>query len=93
MTESITWRWHDKIACRNIGDETVVVGIESNEVHVLNEVGAFLWQNLEHGADTNTLLSRLRETYEVGENQALADIDQFLSELVAKKLITTAVQR
>lgn len=48
----------------------------------VNEIGAFLWKQLEDGADDEAILSHLRSEYEVPENYDLRkDVDAFLQML------------
>ena len=47
----------------------------------LNEPGALLWRELEHGAEKEDLLRVLRSEYEVEELTALRDVEEFLEKL------------
>ena len=47
----------------------------------LNESGALLWRTLENGADKDTLTEALMKEYEVGREQASADVDAFITNL------------
>lgn len=44
----------------------------------LNETGAFLWGELEKGADMDNLLSRLLEEYDVSKDTAQRDVKEFV---------------
>ena len=47
----------------------------------LNDSGAMLWKQLEQGADQDALVKALLEEYEVSEEQAAADVKNFLATL------------
>lgn len=47
----------------------------------LNESGAFLWKQLEQGADRETLADAMTGEYDVSREVALADIDEFIAKL------------
>lgn len=71
---------------RSVGGQSVVVatGDTSRTFHGvvrLNEVGAFLWKNLEEETDEETLVSRLCGEYSVEEATARRDVSAFLSRL------------
>ena len=47
----------------------------------LNESGALLWKALKDGADLNGLVNTLTAEYTVSEDQARADVKEFLDKL------------
>ena len=71
---------------RKVADSYVVVPVgkatvDFNGMINLNETGAFLWQQLQKGADEETLLKAMLSEYDVGEETAAEGIDSFLSKL------------
>lgn len=46
-----------------------------------NEVGKFIWENLESSKDEEDLLHKILEEYEVEEKEAKEDLDEFLDKL------------
>jgi hypothetical protein len=71
---------------REIAGDTILVPVgnavyDSNGLFVLNELGAFLWDLLP-GAETEEELCRaVLAEYEVAEEEAARDIEEFLSRL------------
>ncbi len=53
----------------------------------LNEVGAFLWNNMEKDTTKEELLKAVLSEYNVEENVAKADIDEFVEKLKGAELI------
>ena len=47
----------------------------------LNDSGAMLWKVLEQGGDKDALTDALTKEYNVSRQQALADVEEFLSNL------------
>ena len=47
----------------------------------LNDSGATLWKALEEGSNKEQLVERLTSEYEVTEEQASTDVDEFLKTL------------
>lgn len=71
---------------RKVADSYVVVPVgkatvDFNGMINLNETGAFLWQQLQKGADEETLLKAMLSEYDVDEETAAEGIDSFLSKL------------
>jgi len=71
---------------RNVVNTHIVVPMSQNELNYkgmlsLNETGAFLWGLLEKGTDREGLLHALLEEYDVTEEVAAADMDEFLAHI------------
>ena len=71
---------------REIVGEAVLVPVgESaarfNGLLTVNEVGKFIWENLESSKDEEDLLHKILEEYEVEEKEAKEDLDEFLDKL------------
>ena len=77
---------------RKVADCYVVVPIgaavaEFNGMINLNEVGAFLWRQLESETTFENVLSSMLAEYEVDEAVAKADLQRFVKELEYAGLI------
>lgn len=77
---------------RKVADCYVVVPIgaavaEFNGMINLNDVGAFLWRQLENETTPEAVLAAMLEEYEVDEAIAKADLDRFINELKEADLI------
>ena len=78
----------ENFVLRQIAGQYVVVAIaqasvDFNGMITLNESSALLWAKLEQGCDRAELIRALTEEYEVSEEKAAQDIDQFLAKLVS----------
>lgn len=70
---------------RNVVDEFIIMPTGDNIAKfegavVLNEVGAFIFRQLENAASREDVLSAVLNEYEVDEAQAAADLDGLLSQ-------------
>lgn len=77
---------------RKVADCYVVVPIgaavaEFNGMINLNDVGAFLWRQLENETTPEAVLAAMLEEYEVDEAIAKADLERFINELKEADLI------
>lgn len=77
---------------RQIGDDYVIVpvgkaALDFNGMITVNETGAFLWEQLVKGTSKEGLLETLMETYEVIQEEAERDIDEFLDVLYKNNIL------
>ena len=77
---------------RNIMDEYVLVPVGEAALKfagmiTTSEVGAFLIDLLKSDTDKNTLVQRVIAEYEVEEQQASDDVEEFLSQLQKLQLL------
>lgn len=82
----------DGYILREVADSYLVVAIgsavkEFKGVITLNETGAFLWKALEKGADEQSLVSLLLESYEVEKEQAEKDVSAFIEKIKGANLL------
>ena len=71
---------------RKIAGEFILVPIGNtalafNGIITINELGKFIWENLESSKDEEDLLHKILEEYEVEEKEAKEDLDEFLDKL------------
>ncbi len=77
---------------RKVSDSYVVVPIGSasadfNGMINLNEAGAFLWRQMEEETTFNKVLEAMLEMYEVEEDVAKADLQEFIDNLIESGLL------
>lgn len=80
----------DSIAARYLGDELVIMSAADSTLFSLNPCAAAIWE----AADGVTPLSRIVDTlcakFDVGPEQALADAEEFVTELAAHGIIVVS---
>jgi tRNA uridine 5-carbamoylmethylation protein Kti12 len=75
-----SWSFHD--------DEAVLLLAETNEVQVLNSVAASIFRLSVEGQRTLAqIASELTDEYNVDLDQALADVDAFVRDLVDNQVL------
>ena len=77
---------------RSVAGSNIVVPIgegnlDFSGVITLNEVGAFIWQILEKGADKQEILDKMLAEYDVSRETAEKDIDEYIEKLRGAELI------
>ena len=73
-------------ASRNVGEELILVPVKNNvadmnEIFTLNEVGAFIWENITEGNSAEDLINLVIEKFDVDHATAKKDTLDFLSRL------------
>src|SRR5580658_1956282 len=86
---------NQEVVARKIEGELIIVPIRSgvgdlNSLYTLNEVGSVLWEFMNECHTVGEMVERVCEEFEVTTGQAKQDIREFLSSLVAEKLVLAA---
>ena len=76
----------ENFALRQVADTWCVLPLAEatlnlNGMMTLNDSGVLLWQTLEQGCTREELVDALMNEYEVNQEEASADIDEFLDKL------------
>ena len=76
----------DKFVLRQVAGEWIVLPVAEKTVNfngmlTLNETGLILWKLLEQGSTREALAQALTDEYDVTNEQALADVDEYLGKL------------
>jgi hypothetical protein len=72
---------------RVVDGEAVLVLPEIGKVKVLNEVGGFIWSNVDGEKTVRQISELLAEEYEVGIPEAEEDVQTFLSGLEERGVV------
>jgi len=75
-----------EIVFRPEGDEAILFNPDTGGIMLLNETGAFIYQLLDGEHDEEGIVARLMDAYEVGREEAAADLAGFLERLAAAGL-------
>ncbi|MDP7038203.1 MAG: PqqD family protein [Myxococcota bacterium] len=88
MAQEKIWKWNPKVACRTL-EGTAFILLNSRMLS-LNEVGTFLWGQLEEGASLEHLVGGVLEEFDTDETQAKEDAQVFVNTLIDKELLIEA---
>ena len=86
----------EDVVLREVAGEVFLVPIRQHladmgELFVLNPVGEWVWQHLDGTRDVGELARGVCARFEVGEEQARADVQEFLLELEEAHLLAQAL--
>lgn len=76
----------NKFISRNTGDELLLIPLKDNVVDfnqylTLNDVAAFIWENLDSTDDMMSLSSKVCMEFDANEAEIQGDIKSYLNEL------------
>jgi hypothetical protein len=79
----------DSVVARSLGEEMVLLNLESGLYYSLNSLGVFVWPYIQQGATADAVAEAIVSEYEVDRDVAAADLNAFLGQLAEWGLITT----
>ena len=84
-----------RVVVRRVGDETLLVPVSSgigdlDSIYMLTDVGTTVWALLARPVAVGTIVDAVCEEFDVAREVAAKDVDEFLSALLAKKLVRGA---
>jgi hypothetical protein len=80
-------RAHPDVVYRRLGDEIVLVHLETNRIFALNATGARLWELIEAGHDEVEIRAQLLQTFDVTPARLNREVDSVLADLAAEGLV------
>jgi len=77
----------DAYTVRQLGEETIFLSPQGDEIHSLDPVGTYIFQLMDGQLDLARVLDCLCDEYDVEPEQARTDLLEFVRELVERKLL------
>ena len=72
---------------REIGDGMIVMPPQGTAAHSLDDLGSFIWKQMDGSRDLATILTAVLSEYKVDEDRARTDLLAFADELLGAELI------
>lgn len=76
-----------QVMSRLVGDETVLLDLESGTYFGLDGVGKRIWESIDKGLTPRETAAVIVSEYEVDEATAQADVIEFVADLVERGLL------
>ncbi len=76
------------VSVKRVDTELFAYNRLTGKIHAFNETGAYLVSLLSERSTIKSLVLAISKEYEVDENTAQKDIEEFLEDLIAKGLIS-----
>jgi hypothetical protein len=81
------------VVIRDIAEGLMLVNVRTGDAWKLNQVGASVCRRLDGSTETATIVAELEQTYGVGADRLLRDIDALLGDLQKQGLIQRVTDR
>lgn len=72
---------------QKIGNKTTIFDSEKSLLYSFNESASFIFNKVKNGQSMNTLINSLSKKFKISLNKAENDVNDFINELSAKKII------
>ncbi len=72
---------------RAIGDGLVIMAPGGNTTHSLEDIGAFIWHQLDGKRSLQNILDAILSDYEIDEETAREDLSSFITQMQTAELI------
>ena len=79
------------IVSRRLGDDIVIVHLQTNQIYSLNYTAARLWELLSEGYDVLQIGQQLLSEFDIGEMQLAQEMAALISSLLTHRLISAHV--
>lgn len=79
-----------RVRFRAVGDDGVLVHLDSGRVVVVNGVGLFLVEQLQQPRTRAELAHAITDTFDVGATEAETDLAAYLDDLAAEDMLQAA---
>ena len=76
------------LTIRKIGNETIILTEEGEELHTLDETGTFVWKAIDGKKTLSHILDLICAEYEVTHDRARDDLFVFVEALKGKGIIS-----
>jgi coenzyme PQQ synthesis protein D (PqqD) len=72
---------------KRVGDEVVLVHLQTNRIYTLNRTGARFWELLSEGGDLERAREQMLIEFEIGDDQLRAESEALVNELVTRGML------
>jgi hypothetical protein len=86
----VRFRANPGTVAQRLGDEVVLVQINTDKIFVLNRTGARLWELLSSGLDRADVQQRMLQEFDVTEDRLTREVDLLVASLRDERLIDPA---
>jgi hypothetical protein len=77
-----------KTAFRMVGEEAVILILDKQQSLVLNETGAFIWENCDGKKTVGEISTGLSRYFDVDADEALEDCRDFIRLMIDKEALS-----
>ena len=82
-----TYKIDPNIIWKDADDTIYILQSDREEIHALNETGTFIWRLVSEGHSLTQVKTELLSRYNVAEDRASKDIQEFIDRYVREKIL------
>jgi hypothetical protein len=90
MAKKAPYRHAENITWRKVGDEGVLLNLDSSVYYSLNEPGILVWERLGEGDDVDAAAAAVCARFDGPEAQVRKDVASLVADLLEKGLLLRA---
>jgi len=75
------------VVARQVGDDVVLVHLDTSQIFALNATGARFWELLNDGKSRVEIEETIESEYDVSRDEVKASIDALLADLLAESIV------
>jgi len=79
----------EEIAAKVIDGEAIMINLANGVYYSMDKVGGLIWEMIERKESLEEMITALLARYDVSREQALADVEQLVDELLRENLVAT----
>lgn len=87
MNLPVSVRVSGEVLSQRLGDEVVLLNLQTGVYWGLNRTGAAVWQELENHGDVQRMLAALQQRYDASEKQIVSAARELLAQLLKEGLL------
>ena len=80
----------EEVAAKVIDGEAVLINLSNGVYYSMDEVGALVWELVEHNYSLEEMVSTICARYDVTPEQAQGDVERLAAELLEENLLAVA---
>lgn len=81
------FRTADNVVARQQAGATILLDLRRGRYYTLNPVSGLIWSVLDGGASMERVIARVREEFDVPDEQIANDVEEFVGSLLSVQLI------
>ena len=78
---------NQNVISENLSEKTFILNNETGVYIELNETASELWNSFKNESNSDDLLNYLTKEFEIDENIAKTDVDEFVQDCISSKLL------
>ena len=82
---------NDKVTYRKVEDSILVITPWDNAMHTVEDVGLYIFESLIDEKSKDLMLKEIVDSYEIEENIAEKDLNEFIGSLIEKEIFIEGV--